>query len=149
MTIQELKVQINTKTLNFLLLSTITAGIYSIIWLVKNQEIIENLFKSEKSNKNFILYIAVCTGFGGILSQTEVPVLLSLSMFLSLVSWVLYLAWSLKIKKAILDYTLNECRINYNMNTFYTVLFSIYYINYCIRELDERIEKEKVLNSLV
>jgi len=147
MTIQELKEKIDTKTLNFVLLTMVTAGIYPILWLAKNQEIIEDLFKSEKSDKNYILWLAICVGLGGSLGATEIPALAIVAGLLSLASWVLYIMWALKIKKAILDYTLNECKINYNMNTFYTVLFTTYYINYCIIELNETMEKEKVLNS--
>lgn len=148
MTIQELKEKIDTKTLNFVLLTMVTAGIYPILWLAKNQEIIENLFKSEKSNKNYILWIAICVGLGGnFQSGTVDMILIAIGGLLGLASWVLYFMWALKVKKAILDYTLNECKINYNMNIFYTVLFSIYYINYCITELNETMEKEKVLNS--
>lgn len=147
MTIQELKEKIDTKTLNFVLLTMVTVGIYPILWLAKNQEMIENLFKSEQSNKNYILWLAICVGLSGSLGATEMPALAIASGLLSLASWVLYIMWSLKIKKAILDYTLNECKINYNMNAFYTVLFTTYYINYCITELNETMEKEKILNS--
>ncbi|MDT8338897.1 MAG: DUF4234 domain-containing protein, partial [Sulfurimonas sp.] len=147
MTVLELKEKINTKTLNFVLLTMATAGIYPILWLAKNQEIIENLFKSEKSDKKFILYLAICVGLGGSLGSTEIPVLTIIAGLLSLVSWILYLMWAFKIKKSTLDYALNECRINYSMNSFYTAFFTVYYINYCITELTEIMEREKFLKN--
>ncbi len=147
MTIQELKEKIDTKTLNYVLLSIITAGIYPILWLVKNMESIEDIFKTEKSDKNYILWLAICIGLGGSLASTDIFVIEMIAGLLSLASWVLYIIWALKIKKALLEYTLTECKINYNMNAIYTVLFTTYYINYCINELNETMEKEKFLNT--
>lgn len=147
MTLKELKEKVDTKTLNFVLFTIITAGIYPIIWLTKYMETIEEVVKAERSNTNYPLFLAITVGLGSNLASGEIPLLAILALVLSLLTWVLYIIWAFKIKKALLSYTLNECKINYSMNPFYTAIFSVYYINYCINELSEVLEREEIIKN--
>jgi hypothetical protein len=143
MNILELKEQAYVKTLNFIGLTLITGGIYVILWFAKNNEDIENLFNAEKSNKNYTIYLAVCLGLGTVLNSFMVLELMLIAQILPIIYSILLIIWALKIKKAMLSYAINEYKVNYSMNTFYTVIFNLYYINYCIDDLNNIVEKEK------
>ena len=60
-----LKEKVNTKTLNFVLLSIATAGIYPILWLYKNYNHIDEITNKTSANDIYIIWIAVCAGLGG------------------------------------------------------------------------------------
>jgi len=62
-------------------------------------------------------------------------------------SSVLYLVLAFKAKSAIQEYALNIHKIDLRMNRFYTFIFTIYYINYCINDLPEVKRKQDILNS--
>ena len=65
--ITELKDTINTKTINLILLSIATGGIYPIIWLSKNIPIMESITKKQIADNTFIIWLAVCVGLGSLL----------------------------------------------------------------------------------
>jgi hypothetical protein len=69
--------------------------------------------------------------------------LMLIAQILPIIYSILLIIWALKIKKAMLSYAINEYKVNYSMNTFYTVIFNLYYINYCIDDLNNIVEKEK------
>ncbi|HDY7923017.1 MULTISPECIES: DUF4234 domain-containing protein [Vibrio] len=145
--ISSLKDTINTKTLNLVLLTIATAGIYPLLWLYRNQTIISDVTKSKVTNDIFIIWIAVCAGLGGVFSNVDEDLFLMLSGILSIASTVLYIVWAFKAKKALQNYALNEFRFELKMNVFYTILFNVYYINYCINDLPEALRKQQILNE--
>ena len=145
--ISTLKNKINTKTINFLLLSFVTAGIYPLLWLYRNQSIISEVTKSKITDDIFIIWIAVCGGLGGALSKIDTDLILVLSGLLSIASTVLYIVWTFKTRKALQNYALNEFRFEYKMNIFYTIFLNIYYINYCINDLPDELQKQQILNG--
>lgn len=145
--INELKDQINTKTMNFVLLTIVTVGIYPIIWLFNNYKVIDKVTASTTANDTFIIWIAICIGLSGALSGTGEVILDILSLILTIASSVLYIVWAFRAKKALQEYALNTHKIDLKMNGFYTFLFTIYYINYCINDLSEEQRKYSVLNG--
>ena len=135
--INELKDQINTKTLNLFLLTLVTAGIYPCMWLFRNHKIIDKVTSVQTASDNFVIWIAVSAGLGVYLSGIDDPGILLLSSILSLTTSILYLVWAFKARSALQEYAQNVHQINLKMNGFYTFLFGLYYINYCINDLPE------------
>ncbi len=146
-TITELKDKINTKTMNLVLLTIATAGIYPILWLYKNYECIDNITKIKTANNTFIIWLAVCVGLGGAFAGTGEEIMDVLAGILSIASWVLYIVWAFRTKKSLQEYALNEHKIDLRMNGFYTLLFTVYYINYCINDLPEAQRKQQILSG--
>lgn len=146
-TITELKDTINTKTLNFVLLTIATAGIYPILWLYNNYKVIDKITSSTTANETYVIWIAVCAGLGGAFSGLGEEFLDLISGILTIALSVLYIVWAFRAKKAIQEYALNTHKIDFKMNGFYTFAFNVYYINYCINDLPESQRKRDVING--
>ena len=145
--ITELKDKINTKTVNLVLLTFVTAGIYPILWLYTNYSVIDAITKKRTADNTFIIWIAVCVGLGGALAGSGEDVLDIISLLLTIASSVLYIVWAFKAKSALQEYALTEHKIDLRMNGFYTFLFNVYYINYCINDLPEALRKQQILTG--
>lgn len=65
--INTLKAKIDTKVMNFVLLSVVTGGIYPMVWLFLNQSKLTEEMKSEFVAKDYPLWLAIVTGFGWLL----------------------------------------------------------------------------------
>ena len=91
--------------------------------------------------------IAVCAGLGGAFSGQDDIIPNVIALLLSIAFNVLFIVWAFKAKSALQEYASNEHQIDLNMNGFYTFLFSIYYINYCINEITEIKNKNVNLNG--
>ncbi|MBF4258445.1 MULTISPECIES: DUF4234 domain-containing protein [Vibrio] len=146
-TITELKDVVDTKTLNLVLLTVATGGIYPILWMYKNCSILESVTKKKISDSVFIIWVAVCVGLGSALAGTGDEVLEAIAGLFTIGSWVLYIVWAFRAKTALQEYALNEHKIDLRMNAFYTFLFTVYYINYCINDLPEAKRKQDVLSG--
>lgn len=145
--ITELKDKINTKTVNLVLLTFVTAGIYPILWLYTNYSVIDAITKKRTADNTFIIWIAVCVGLGGALAGSGEDFLDIISLLLTIASSVLYIVWAFKAKSALQEYALTEHKIDLRMNGFYTFLFNVYYINYCINDLPEALRKQQILTG--
>ncbi|MCP3944021.1 MAG: DUF4234 domain-containing protein [Desulfobacteraceae bacterium] len=146
-TITELKDQINTKTVNLVLLSIATAGIYPLMWLYENYKIINDKTNIRTADDAYIIWMAVCGGLSGAFSGTGEDIMDLISAILAVASAVLYIIWAFRAKKALQEYALHEHKIDLRMNGFYTFLFNIYYINYCINDLPEAQRKQQILTG--
>lgn len=145
--INELKDQVNTKTINFILLTLATAGIYFIIWLNENHKKIDRITNSKTADHNYIVWLAVCSGLGGLLSSTGEEITTTIGVILSIAYLVLCVIWAFRAKVALQEYCLNNFKIDLRMNSFYVFIFTAYYINYCINDLPEAHRKQQILNS--
>ena len=146
-TITELKDQINTKTINLVLLSIATGGIYLILWLYDNYKIIDKKTKIRTADNTYIIWIAVCAGLSGFFGGTRIETMNVIGWILFIALEVLYIVWAFRAKNALQEYALNEHKIDLRMNGFYTLLFNIYYINYCINDLPEAQRKQQILTG--
>ena len=146
-TITDLKDQINTKTVNLVLLTFATAGIYPILWLYENYKVIDTATKVRTADNTYIIWIAVCVGLSGAFLDAGDEIMDAISGILSLASGVLYVVWAFRAKKALQEYALNEHKTDLRMNGFYTFLFNIFYINYCINDLPEAERKQQILTG--
>ncbi|PSW62125.1 hypothetical protein C0W54_07280 [Photobacterium kishitanii] len=145
--ISTLKNNIDTKTLNLFLLSIATMGIYPLLWLYRSNLTISDITKSKITGDTYIIWIAVCVGLGGFFSRHNQSLFLVLGAILSISSTVLYIVWAFKAKKALQKYALNEFRFELKMNIFYTFFFNVYYINYCVNDLPEALNKQQILTG--
>ncbi|MHC8289505.1 DUF4234 domain-containing protein [Pseudomonas sp. XS1P51] len=146
-TINELKDKVDTKTLNMFLLSLATAGIYLILWIYKNNKIISETTKTRLVDDNYIIWLAVCVGLSGAFTNLGDVLFDTLSGIFTIASCVLYIVWAFKAKKALSEYALSEHKVDLRMNAFYTFLFNLYYINYCINDLPEEQRKQLILRG--
>ncbi|OOF37926.1 hypothetical protein BKK49_10810 [Rodentibacter rarus] len=147
-------------TLNLVLLSFVTCGIYSIIYLWRMiPSLIQYTQKSFKY-RDFLLAITICLGVSilmtsfsyemamtfvndyleGIDSESDfseymlgVQVFDLLASFLTLASGILYIILSFKLRAFIEEYA-KEKKINLSTNKVMTFFFSIFYINYLINQ---------------
>jgi len=143
--INELKDAINTKTVNFVLLTIATAGIYPILWLYRCSPIIEKITTKKLTDGTFVIWLAVCIGLGKSLIGSGEEALDIIAGILTIASAVLYIVWAFKAKSAIEEFALNEYRIDLRMNGFYTLFLTIFYINYCINDLPEAKRRQEIL----
>ncbi|WP_199063889.1 DUF4234 domain-containing protein [Serratia sp. ASV30] len=146
-----LKDSINTKVLNFVLLTVATGGIYPMMWLYVNQKKLTEEMKSNFVANDYPLWLAVVTGFGWLLvdisyaiSDTE-TVLDHIATLLSVASAIMLIVWSFKAKAALQSYALNEFKFELKMNPFYTFIFNIYYIVYCMNDMESEFQKHKII----
>jgi len=145
--INELKDAIGTTTVNFILLSIATAGIYPILWLYRCNPIIEKITNKKLTDSTFVIWLAVCVGLGRSLIGSGEEALDIIAGILTIASGVLYMVWAFKAKSAIEEFVLTEHKIDLRMNGFYTLLFTIYYINYCINDLSESKRRQEILTG--
>ncbi|WP_372761354.1 DUF4234 domain-containing protein [Pseudoalteromonas sp.] len=146
-TITELKDIINTKTLNLVLLTIATAGIYPIIWMFINTPKLEKITTKKVADHTFLVWLAVCVGLGGALASTGEEAIDIIAGILTIASWVLYIIWAFRAKAALQEYALTEHKIDLRMNGFYTFILTVYYINYCINDLPEAQRKQQILTG--
>lgn len=145
--INQLKDKLNTKTAHLVLLTIATAGIYPIMWMFKHGQTIEETTKKKIGDSVFIIWLAVCSGLGGAFTGTGDENMDMIAGVLTIASWVLYIVWAFKAKAALQEYALTEHKVDLKMNGFYTFLFTVYYINYCINDLPEAHRKQQIINS--
>lgn len=145
--ISELKNKIGNKTLNLVLLSIATAGIYPLLWLWRNVRIINEVTGRKTADDVFLIWMAVCAGLSTIFAGNDDLFSALVSLALTIALAVLYIVWAFAAKRALQEYALNQHGVDLRMNGFYTFLFTAYYINYCINDLPEAKRKQEILSS--
>lgn len=145
--INEMKDKIDTKTLNLVLLTIVTAGIYLFLWLYRSNQIISETTKVRLVDNTYIVWLAVCLGLSGAFSGTGDEVFDFVSGALVIATNVLYIVWAFKAKKAISEYALTEHKVDLRMNAIYTFFLSAFYINYCVNDLPEEQRKQQILSG--
>lgn len=150
--IDDLKNKVDSKTLNFVLLSFVTGWFYMLMWLYENTKNIENITKRKITSSSFIIWIAVCMNISIQLQLIDAVIdaggdLVNYASLLSIASYILWVVWAFKAKSALLEYALNDFQIDLRMNSFYTFLFGAFYINYCINDLSEVKRRSDLLKT--
>ncbi|MCL1066444.1 hypothetical protein L2735_06430 [Shewanella olleyana] len=139
--IKELPEKINTKTSRLFWLTVFTGGIYPIIWLFAKYPKMDEITSIRTADDSFVLSIAVCFGFGGVLSHSEFGFIGAIGTLLLTAAFFLYVFWSFRARAALQDYAHVNFGIDFKMNKFFTVVLNIFYINYCINQLPEEQQK--------
>lgn len=155
--INTLSQRLNTRTLHFVLLSMATCGIWPLLWLYKKQDIISEATGYPLCGNLFIIWLTVCFGLSRQLGAMAAPdpygydstgdILLALSGLLSVASVVMYVVWAFKTRTALRHYALNTFRLDLKMNAFYTVLFNVFYITYCINDIPQALAKHRIIHG--
>lgn len=160
--ISSLKDKIKISTMHMALLTMATGGVYPILWLYRNQNIIMEETQNRFSSDTLVIWFAVCFGFvcnvkslihptineytyeytySGVAAAASLLVL-----GFGLAICVLYVVWSFKAKSALQQYALTQFRFELRMNAFYTMFFNVYYINYCINSMPEALAKHLIIH---
>lgn len=156
--IHALKNEVQSKTLTLVLLTLATMGIYPILWLQKNQPILNRITQTRIAGDGYVIWIAVCAGFNSAFTSMALSAasemafdlangLSAFSVLLGLAAGILYIVWAFMARKALQSYALNIHHMDLRMNPFYTFFLSIFYINYCINDLAEEKKKQEILRS--
>lgn len=156
-TINTLSQRLNTRTLHFVLLSMATCGVWPLLWLYKKQEIISDTTGYPLYGNLFTIWLTVCFGLSRQLGVMAAPdpygydstgdILLAISGLLSVASGVMYVVWAFKARTALRHYALNTFRFDLKMNAFYTVLFNVFYITYCINDMQQALAKHQIIHG--
>jgi len=131
-----LREKISTKTLNLVLLTIATSGIYPILWLYRYYPVINEVTETKSIDDVLVVWIAVCIGMGGSLLDFGENVPIILGGILVTAGNILYLVCAFKMRASLQEYALQKHKVNLPMNRFYTFIFTIYYVNYCINDLE-------------
>ena len=151
--INSLKNSLDTKVLNFVLLTAVTGGIYPLMWLFLYQRKLTEAMKDNFVDSNYPLWIAIATGLGWFLSDisyeisNEETILDHNATLLSFASVVMYIVWGFKAKASLQDFVLKEFKFELEMNVFYTFLFNVYYIVYCVNSMESEYQKHRIIFS--
>lgn len=145
--IGEIKARAATKTTHLVLLTFATFGIYPILWLSRNLAAIDGPTNRKTADFNYLVWIAVCTGWGLALQTTGSEEWTGVGVLSTLAANVLLIIWAFKARAALQDYALNDFGFKLEMNRFYTLTLNIFYVNYCINELPEVYRREMVLRQ--
>ncbi|PHI30966.1 hypothetical protein [Budvicia aquatica] len=155
--ISTLKNALKTNTLSFVLLSLVSGWIYTLMWLYKNQSIMTDTINNKFSQGSFIIWIAVCFGLSNQLSNivsigvdeygSGYDSVVILVLLLSLATNVLLIVWAFKAKIALQHYVLTTFKFELKMNVFYTFMFNVFYITYCINVMPEALQKHKIIHG--
>lgn len=133
--IAALKKDVNLKTWQLLLLTLATIGVYNLIWLFSTTSKIQRHTSIKVVSQSFLIVMTLCFAWTGVFSESAYPVVALLSLFISLTLLTLYEVWAFKARKALQQFALETHQVELKMNRFYTFLFTLYYINYCINDL--------------
>lgn len=157
--ISTLSQRLATPTLHFVLLSIVTFGVWPLLWLYKKQGIISETTGMPVYSNLFIIWLAVCFGVGRQLAAMASPdlagydptsdTLLGLSAVLSLACAVMYIVWAFKARAALRHYALNTFHFDLKMNAFYTVIFNVFYITYCINAMPQALARHRIIHQQV
>ncbi|WP_394496025.1 hypothetical protein [Shewanella sp. ENK2] len=139
--IKELPEKINTKTSRLFWLTVFTGGIYPILWLFAKYPKMDDITSIRTADDSFVITIAVCFGLGGVLTHSDMGLFGFVGNMMLLIAFGLYVFWSFRARAAIQDYAHVNFDIDYKMNKLFTVIFNIFYINYCINQLPEEQQK--------
>lgn len=146
--IEELKNETNIGTGKMVLLTLATAGLFPLLWLWRHQPAIDRITGAKTANDTYLLWLVGCFGYAGLLAGTpadEVSVVSVLVLLLQIAYAVLYIVWAFKAKTALQDYAARAHGLDLRMNAFYTLIFSYFYINYCINDLPEAKKRQLAL----
>lgn len=141
--ISTLKEKINLKTFHFLLLVTLSAGLYAYYWIYKTLTAIEDVTRIKTMSQAYLMCFLILSGMGGALLNIDHPTFQLVGSAMIICTLVLNYNWLFRVRRALMAYALAEHNFELRMNLVYTVLFSYYYVNYCINDLPKAKQKHQ------
>ncbi|PID29560.1 MAG: hypothetical protein CR982_02525 [Candidatus Cloacimonadota bacterium] len=151
--ISDLRDRIDSKTWILVLLTILTTSFYPFAWMYKHNQEIFKITRGEKVNNNLVIAIIFLFAINFfipfyLILLISPPIVLNLFITSKVVLAILVYIWVFKVRDAIQEYALKEYKLDYRMNIYYTFLFSIFYINYCINDLPIEFERKNILLSV-
>lgn len=141
--ISTLKNKNNMKTFHLVLLTLVTLGLYPIVWLYKTATIVEEVTRIKTLGFTFLVVYLSTGGIGGVLLSIPDGVVMAMGLILTLVNWLLAIAWCFRVRRALRAYALDEHQLELGMNRVFSVLFTFYHVNYCINDMQRALQKRQ------
>ena len=143
MSIRDLKSEIGESTGKMVALGILTFGVYYFIWLIERYNVFNRLSSHKIIDRNLIVAAAIVMGIGNYMSLiSEMGTAVMAIENMCNIGWaVLFIAMAFKMARVLEDHIRGELQVAKHFNSFYLVIFNIFYINYIIQHLDE-IEQE-------
>lgn len=144
--IDNLSKKLNTTTLQFVLLTLVTAGIYPVIWLYKISKLIESETQHVIIHPYYYIAVSLLLGWSLFLGDAQLVMAMGggfygFSVILSKVYFIALIIWAFKAKRVLQMYYLKVHGLDIKPNAVYTLIFSTYYINFLINSMSEIKEK--------
>ncbi|HTN29884.1 MAG TPA: DUF4234 domain-containing protein [Pseudomonas sp.] len=144
--LKELENSFGIKTLNFVLLTIVTAGIYGIVWMFRFSPAMGKAAGKEVASEVFLIWMAVCSGLSTIFAGSGEELLDIISGLLAIAYMVIVIVFSFKAKAVLQSYAVEKHGIELRMNSFYTFLFTYFYINYCFNDIPNVKAQQEILS---
>ncbi|MEY1581279.1 DUF4234 domain-containing protein [Providencia manganoxydans] len=150
--INYLSKKLNTTTLQFVLFTILTAGIYPVIWLYKTSQLIETETQQVVIHPYYYIIASMLLGWEMVLGDARLVMSMGsdfygFSMILSKVYFIVLIVWAFKAKSILQMYYLKMHGVDIKPNAFYTLIFSVYYINFLINSISEIKEKSDLVQK--
>lgn len=132
-----LKQENNLKTFLFFLLAIVTLGLYELLWMYNTNKLIKRLTGIKVTSNCFVIVLFSITGWGLFFSgfsDVNSPFYF-LANILAMIAWFMSVTWSNAAKNALIYHCLGKYNLKLKTNTFYVVIFNVFYINYIINSL--------------
>ncbi len=143
-----LKNTVNTST-GFLAIATLlTGGICIPMWQYKNTPVFEQIQGSRLFHPFYLIILAMFLSFYliSITSENEDTVVIAIFSLLAYTGMQIF--WAFKIRSVLETYALQQLRVQLPMNSFYTFIFHVFYINYCLNDLPNVVNKSRMASAL-
>lgn len=147
--ISELKDAIDLTTPVLVVLSFVTFGIFQLMYIYANTFKIELVTEETVSGKYFSAIAAVFFAIY-INSLSEINFnedVLLIASVAYLVYAAMLIVWSFNAKKALETHYIKYYQIDIRMNSFYTFFFNVFYINFCINDIPDKLIKQKMMQD--
>jgi len=151
--ITALKDMFNEKTFNFFILNAITFNIYLVFWLVERYKIFNQMAgRTIVSRTMLIVLLVLITLPSEILASYILDYGVGGGLYFLL--YILAMAWLVpyymivfSISKTMQFFYLDKFGVDLKFNTFYLILFGLFYINYMINDL-EMVEQKEIIKKM-
>lgn len=151
--ITALKDMFNETTFNFFILNAITSNTYLVFWLLERYKIFNQMAgRTIVSRTMLIVLLVLITAPSAMLASYilnygaggEVYFILSILA----IAWVVpYYMIVFSVSKAMQFFYLDKFGVDLKFNTFYLVIFTLFYINYIINDL-EMVEQKEFIKKM-
>jgi hypothetical protein len=143
--ISTLKDKINTRTFPLFLLGILTGGLYLNVWMYKTFTALEEVTHIKTISPALFVFYLISISSIGYLGLVPHYYALDLIGVLLILCFLLSILWCFRVRRVLRAYALAEHNFELRMNLVYIVLFTFYYVNYCINALprDKQKHEEK------
>lgn len=144
--------KLNTTTLQLVLLTLVTAGIYPVIWLYKASKLIESETQQVIIHPYYYIGVSLLLGWSLLLGDAQLVMTMGagfygFSVILSKLYFISLIIWAFKAKSVLQIYYLKAYGLDIKPNAFYTLIFSTYYINFLINAMPEIKERSDLVQQ--